>query len=202
MAQVNFGLALSVGDQVLFKKRMDVLGVINGTVGSITDMDGDAANIRLSVKLADREVSFRVQDVQDDKGRLPLAHGYASTIYSAQGATVDAAFVVVDDRLKRNEVYVAASRARGRCRLYVDTDHVKKSVRAGMDLSDSNRSQIPLGKLRDHLVGAWSRPQEKNSTFDYGRSAGKRIEPGLRAMVRDRAKNVPQLKLPTLEIGR
>ncbi len=47
-----------------------------------------------------------------------LEHAYAVTTYSAQGTTVDRAFVAVDPSMDKQEMYVAASRSRGETRLY------------------------------------------------------------------------------------
>jgi conjugative relaxase-like TrwC/TraI family protein len=47
-----------------------------------------------------------------------LEHAYAVTTYSAQGATVDRAFVMADPSMDKQELYVAASRAREQTHLY------------------------------------------------------------------------------------
>ncbi len=47
-----------------------------------------------------------------------LEHAYAVTTYSAQGATVDRAFVMADPSMDKQELYVAASRGRGETHLY------------------------------------------------------------------------------------
>ncbi|HXS46256.1 MAG TPA: MobF family relaxase [Solirubrobacterales bacterium] len=47
-----------------------------------------------------------------------LEHAYAVTTYSAQGSTVDRAFVAVDPSMDKQELYVATSRSRGETRLY------------------------------------------------------------------------------------
>jgi conjugative relaxase-like TrwC/TraI family protein len=47
-----------------------------------------------------------------------LEHAYAVTTYSAQGTTVERAFVAVDPSMDKQELYVATSRSRGETRLY------------------------------------------------------------------------------------
>jgi hypothetical protein len=49
----------------------------------------------------------------DGKGRVRLANGLVSTIFRAQGVTVDQAFVLLNDKYDRRDSYVSASRARG-----------------------------------------------------------------------------------------
>jgi hypothetical protein len=47
-----------------------------------------------------------------------LEHGYAVTIYQAQGSTLDSAYVMADPAMDRQEFYVAASRTRGETFFY------------------------------------------------------------------------------------
>ncbi len=47
-----------------------------------------------------------------------LEHAYAVTTYSAQGSTVDRAFVAADPSMDKQEMYVATSRSRGETHLY------------------------------------------------------------------------------------
>jgi len=47
-----------------------------------------------------------------------LQHAYAVTTYSAQGTTVDRAFVAADPSMDKQELYVATSRSRGETTIY------------------------------------------------------------------------------------
>lgn len=52
-------------------------------------------------------------------GEAPaLQHAYAVTTYSAQGATVDRAYVLADPSMDKQELYVAVSRSRAQTYLY------------------------------------------------------------------------------------
>jgi hypothetical protein len=51
-------------------------------------------------------------------GAPAVEHAYAATIYQAQGATLDSAFVMADPSMTRQEFYVATSRSRGETFLY------------------------------------------------------------------------------------
>jgi hypothetical protein len=53
-----------------------------------------------------------LERVNPSDGALALEHGYAVTIYQAQGATLDSAYVMADPAMDRQEFYVAASRTR------------------------------------------------------------------------------------------
>ncbi|MDP8930632.1 MAG: ATP-binding domain-containing protein, partial [Actinomycetota bacterium] len=91
------------------------LGVLNGTRGTVTDVDR-----------SDRALTF----VRDDTGQrvdLPadyldagwVDHGYALTAHKAQGLTCDATFVLGSDEIYREWGYVALSRGRLTNRLYL-----------------------------------------------------------------------------------
>jgi conjugative relaxase-like TrwC/TraI family protein len=162
-----FDLPLAPGDQIMFRKRIDALGVINGTTGIVTSISPTKSGATLSVAVRGRVIRVATTEIADDAGRAPLAHAYAVTVYSAQGATVDSTFVVADHTMKRNEIYVAASRARDDCVIYVDQEGVGKAVRSRMALSDSARAVISEERLREHLSEAWGQAQTKSSTRDF-----------------------------------
>jgi hypothetical protein len=63
----------------------------------------------------DRQVgvdSGYMERVSPSDGAPAIEHGYAVTIYQAQGTTLDSAFVMADPAMDRQEFYVAASRTR------------------------------------------------------------------------------------------
>ena|GEM_PF-5127489 len=80
---------------------------------------------------------------------------------------MDAAFIVADDKLKRNEIYVAASRSRDECKLYVDRESVEKSVRSQKKLEELSGNPATKKELKNSLAGGWGKAQGKNSTRDY-----------------------------------
>lgn len=182
-------LEIAPGDQILFKKRIDELGVINGSLGTVTDIKADQKGLNISIDVDGRSVKFLMSAIADNKGRVPIAHGYASTIFSAQGATVDAAYVLADHTMKRNEAYVAASRAREITCLYIDREKIESAARSQMSLSEPARSGISNEQKRQFLIKSWERAQIKSSTRDYVPSRSSERERGVSRM-------------PEIEIGR
>lgn len=160
-------LRIAEGDQIIFKRRVDELGVINGTLGTVLRVEEDRSSLRFCLDIQGRTESFAASDIANEKGQVPLAHGYASTIYAAQGATVDAAFVVADHTLKRNEIYVAASRARELSNLYLNTESISGAVRSQLPLGAPERHTISNARRRDFLIASWERRQIKSSARDY-----------------------------------
>ena len=67
-----------------------------------------------------RRVRFRHDEIRDWYGNIRLDHGYALTITSAQGLTVDRAFLLADARPARETIYPAATRHRDRLDIYVN----------------------------------------------------------------------------------
>lgn len=101
------------GDQVVCLRNNRRLGVHNGTRATIEAVDPDRATITIAV--GDRRVMLPKQYLDDGH----LAHGYATTIHKAQGATVDRGLVLGTDELFRERGYVALSRGRTSNHLYL-----------------------------------------------------------------------------------
>lgn len=89
------------GDRVMFLKNERGLGVKNGTLGAIEQINERHIAIRVD---DGRSVSFDVKDY------ARIDHGYAATIHKAQGMTVDRAYVLATPGLDSHAAYVALSR--------------------------------------------------------------------------------------------
>jgi len=122
----------SSGDQVMFGAnpsgkwkglKPSFAGAHNGTRATVTAIDPEAGTV--TVRLAgggDEAPEVVVPEVvvpAEYAQAGHLAHGYASTIHRAQGATVDEAFVLGSDDMVRESGYVALSRHRVKAHLYV-----------------------------------------------------------------------------------
>lgn len=111
------GRPYAIGDEVLALRNDYGLGVLNGTHAVIEDIDHI-------------EAEFRLRCEDGTCLRLPfsyaleagLTHGYATTVHKAQGQTVDACFVLLDDTTSREHAYTAFSRGRHANHLYAVTD--------------------------------------------------------------------------------
>lgn len=161
-------LPLATGDEVRFLSRNDHLGVVNGTTATVIALDSTAEGAtKIHARIKDREVRFLSSDIADETGRVRLAHAYASTIYAAQGMTVDRALVLVDPISNRHDAYVALSRARRATDIFVDRRAVDAGLRADRPLAD-RALQTELG---DEARLAWlserlSRSAAKGTTLD------------------------------------
>ena len=96
-----------------------------GAAGKDREADADRHQPEFSVHIAartddGRRVDFRHDEIRDWHDNIRLDHGYAMTIASAQGLTVDRAFLLVDDRPARETIYPAATRHREALDVYVN----------------------------------------------------------------------------------
>ncbi|WP_342657283.1 Ti-type conjugative transfer relaxase TraA [Sphingomonas sp. NY01] len=128
------------GDRVMFLRNERGLGVKNGTLGTIEQVDGKAMTVRTDTGHA---VSFDLKDYAD------LDHGYAATIHKAQGMTVDRAHVLATPGMDAHGAYVALSRHRD-----------------GMDLHYGRDDFADQGRLTRTL----SRERGKDMASDYAKA--------------------------------
>ena len=140
-------------------------------VGRRLETDADRLEPEFSVHIAartddGRRVEFRHDEIRDWHDNIRLDYGYAMTIASAQGLTVDRAFLLVDDRPARETIYPAATRHREAFDVYVNRSPIVFDIaerrpedQADMPVTDSD--------VRAYLAERWSRSQPKEAALDY-----------------------------------
>lgn len=105
----------AAGDRVVCLRNSDLLGVKNGTIGTIEQVDPRRRTVMLA---SDRGPTVELDRRYLEAGNLRYA--YAVTGHAAQGLTVERAFVLGAGEARLQEwSYVALSRARAQTRLYV-----------------------------------------------------------------------------------
>ena len=133
-----------------------------GAAGRMAEPDTGAAEPEYSVHITartddGRRVAFRHDEIRDWHDNIRLDYGYAMTIASAQGLTVDRAFLLVDDRPARETIYPAATRHREALDVYVnraplafDIAEHRPEDEADMPVTDSDvRAYLPsAGRAR------------------------------------------------------
>ncbi|PJN96119.1 Ti-type conjugative transfer relaxase TraA, partial [Amaricoccus sp. HAR-UPW-R2A-40] len=138
--------AFVTGDRIVFLENNRELGVKNGMLGTVTELEDGRITARLDGKDHDggeRIVSVAVEDY------AAIDHGYATTIHKTQGATVDRAFLLAGKTMDRHLTYVGMTRHRDGAALYAGRDEFK-------DMADLSRR---LG-----------RAGTKETTLDYDAS--------------------------------
>jgi conjugative relaxase-like TrwC/TraI family protein len=139
----------AIGDRVIATRNDYSLGLVNGEAGVVADLAPD----RMTVELGrGRRVEVPAQYASDGG----LDHGYAVTAHRAQGATVDAAFVLGSDELYREWGYTALSRHRHAARFYVSAmPAFLNEAPAALEMGDdvTQRVVAMLGESRaQHLA--------------------------------------------------
>ena len=109
---------------------------------------------------------FRHDEIRDYKDNIRLDYGYAMTIASAQGLTVDRAFLLVDDRPARETIYPAATRHREGLDIYVNRSPLAFDI---ADRRPEDQADMPVtdSDVRAYLAERWSRSQPKEAALDY-----------------------------------
>ncbi len=114
------------GDRVMFLQNERGLGVKNGTLGTIEQVDTRTMMVRTD---DGRSVAFDFKDYDR------LDHGYAATIHKAQGMTVDRSHVLATPGMDAHGTYVALSRHRDGVDLHYGSDEFANADRLARTLS-------------------------------------------------------------------
>ena len=128
------------GDRVMFLQNERGLGVKNGTLGIIEQVNTQSVTVRTD---DGRSVAFDFKDYNR------IDHGYAATIHKAQGMTVDRTHVLATPGMDAHSSYVSLSRHRDGVDLHYGRDDF-----AG----------------QDRLVRTMSRDRAKDMASDYERA--------------------------------
>lgn len=157
-------LPVAAGDTLVALRRVDQLGVVNGTplVVERVKVARLTKKVTITARRGSEVIQFAPEDIADGKGRVRLANGLVSTIFRAQGATVDQALVLLNDRFDRHDAYVSASRARGDTRFFCSRS-LDSSIRAS---NGDFHSEIDDAQRLDHLAQRLSRERVKTTTLD------------------------------------
>jgi conjugative relaxase-like TrwC/TraI family protein len=111
----------AVGDQIITRVNDQRTGIYNRQRWRIAEVDVESGRLVLDGIDTCGQVgvdSVYLGRVNPRDGAPAIEHAYAATIYQAQGATLDSAFVMADPSMTREEFYVATSRTRDETYLY------------------------------------------------------------------------------------
>ena len=147
--------------------------LFNGTVVTVEDFKveraeaGTAPSVLISARAENgREVRFHHDEIRDWFGNIRLDHGYAMTITSAQGLTVDRTFLLADARPSRETIYPAATRHREKLDIYVNRAPLALDI-ADRRADNDGETAVTDTEIRAYLAERWSRSQPKEAALDY-----------------------------------
>ena len=147
--------------------------LFNGTVVTVENFKvqrgeaGTEPGVLISARTEDgRKVIFRHDEIRDWYGNIRLDHGYALTITSAQGLTVDRTFLLADARPARETIYPAATRHREGLDIYVNRAPLALDI-ADRRADNDREVAVTDTEIRAYLAERWSRSQPKEAALDY-----------------------------------
>ena len=123
--------AFAAADRILFTRNDTVLGVRNGSLGTVETVGKDQLTVCLNDHTGrnSRHLTFSPHHY------IAIDHGYATTIHKSQGATVDHTFILSSSKMDRHLTYVAMSRHKEAVKLYVDGSNIpaERKMNFGLD---------------------------------------------------------------------
>lgn len=161
----------AAGDQVITRVNDQRAEVFNRERWQIAEVDAKERRVVLEgIDQAKRvEVGPEYLSQVNLYSEAPaLEHAYAVTTYSAQGSTVDRAFVAADPSMDKQELYVAASRSREQTYLYATPEiqthreeiapgnpHLREGIPHVAEAAERDRSQLAAHEvaLRSRFSG-------------------------------------------------
>ena len=155
------------GDVAVSRKARN--GLARGAAGRTADTDRSEpeTSVHITAHTDDgRQVTFRHDEIRDWHDNIRLDYGYAMTIASAQGLTVDRAFLLADERPARETIYPAATRHREGIDIYVNRSPLAFDI-AEHRPEDEADLPVTASDVRAYLAERWSRSQPKEAALDY-----------------------------------
>lgn len=167
----------AAGDRIKFCKNDYRLQVSNGTFGTIKHVKSNDGCIDFGVDLDDgRYITFNDFDYKNEDGRLPIALGYALTVYASQGTTIDGdVFVCWTNGMDRANSYVAGSRHKDNCHWFFNNqelsvlsdhheiDNIKILAKA---MSTDNRKEMAIEHIENNDKANSNQHYELNSSTE------------------------------------
>jgi hypothetical protein len=151
LGRLRDGSPVSAGDLVQARRNDRTIPVHGGGVGC-TNQNGGRRFVTnretYKVRAGDRDGGLVVVDADGATAHLPASYvtahltlAYASTVYAAQGRTIDTAHAVLGEQAHREDAYVALTRGRERNTAYLTTTRAP-------DAHDQERlTGTPVGRL-------------------------------------------------------
>jgi Ti-type conjugative transfer relaxase TraA len=153
---------LSSGDRIYFLKNDRDLGVKNGTLGTVLDINDKTLSVQV-----DKEGVNRPHTVAFSTERYNhLDYGYAATIHKAQGVTVDRTYVLASSYLDRHACYVAMSRHRDGAELFWSKDVFPEYDKMVEGLSRERAKDITLDYSHDAVKAEFARYRGMDGLWD------------------------------------
>ena len=184
--RVTEPLEIAVGDRLRIGATQWEKQLFNGTVVTVDDLEvarekrsrteahaneagarPEEPSVLITARTDDgRMVKFLHDEIRDYKDNIRLDYGYALTIASAQGLTVDRTFLLTDARPARETIYPAATRHREALDIYVNRAPLVFDITERRPEDQADKPVMDTD-IRAHLAKRWARSQPKEAALDY-----------------------------------
>ena len=184
--RVTEPLEIAIGDRLRIGATQWEKQLFNGTVITVEDLEvsrkkrsrteteanaedtrSEEPSVLITGRTGDgRRIKFRHDEIRDYKDNIRLDYGYALTIASAQGLTVDRTFLLIDARPARETIYPAATRHREALDIYVNRAPLVFDITERRPEDQADKPVMDT-EIRAHLAERWSRSQPKEAALDY-----------------------------------
>ena len=161
-------LEVRLGERLRIGATVYDLGLYNGTIVTVTGIEPRKdGRCRLTVQTADkRRVTFAPEEIRNWLGETALDHGYAATVTAAQGMTVDAAFLLLDEAMARETTYPACTRHRRHLELVADRQSVAVGLAGATPEGEPGRN-VGDEEILASLGQLCGRSQPKAAALDH-----------------------------------
>ena len=157
--------SMAEGERVMFLKNDRELGVKNGSLGRVLEIDQEHARVKLGGREG-REIEFNFDDYAS------LDYGYAATVHKAQGATVERSFVLATPGMDRHLAYVGLTRHREAVELFAGRDDFLDFTALEERLSRARLKDFTL----DYAHRRGLELDRESTPFDLRREAERELE--------------------------
>lgn len=160
------------GDRVLFTKNDKALGVKNGSLGTIEQIEGEGREARLMVRLDGEAEPITVEAAEYGS----FTHGYALTIHKAQGVTVDHAHIMAGRFMDNHAAYVAMSRHRDSMTMHYAREDFADQRALERTLSRLNLKDTTLDYEEQGIMSAHDDMMKRKGVAENAFNAAKEAE--------------------------
>ena len=155
---------LALGDKIVFKKNDKHLNVSNGETAKVIGFELDKQQ-NIKSMMVESDQGGKISKIDLDSYQH-FKHGYANTIHSSQGMTVENAYILASENMNANLTYVALTRHKGNVELNYSATAFNQDEKMWVRNSEGKYQEKELTPF-DNLKRTLGRTEVKSFTTDY-----------------------------------
>lgn len=155
---------LALGDKIVFKKNDKHLNVSNGETAKVIGFELDKQQ-NIKSMMVESDQGGKISKIDLDSYQH-FKHGYANTIHSSQGMTVENAYILASENMNANLTYVALTRHKGNVELNYSATAFNQDEKTWVRNSEGKYQEKEFTPF-DNLKRTLGRTEIKSFTTDY-----------------------------------